>query len=275
MIEPDKRGWSFRDRALNERAMKDYQKIIKQIGRGNLCFNKAYWTPDDKSGVSLYGTSVKPYLIGIRREKHGKVVTSFSSSFLNHLMIDPKDAYIWQHPLKQTRFYWVLVSLPNGKFWYQLPKDLQIAMQQHKKESPNNWWKILCGCYINVPIKKYHDHKAPLVAGKILNVSLRKKHIHDSRWITRSQFIRPKITKHGFEHVTANGYQFMRHDFDSYNRSKISQSLHIAVLRHNLKTMCKRSNQAFLIKIILCAIGISFILAVVFRAFQSLFGRVF
>ena len=50
MIEPDKREWSFRDRALNERAMEDYQKIIKQVGRGNLCFNKAYWTSDDKSG---------------------------------------------------------------------------------------------------------------------------------------------------------------------------------------------------------------------------------
>lgn len=53
MIEPDKREWSFRDRALNERAMEDYQKIIKQVGRGNLCFSKACWTLDDKSGVSL------------------------------------------------------------------------------------------------------------------------------------------------------------------------------------------------------------------------------
>ena len=274
MIEPDKRGWSFGNRALNERAMEDYQKIIKQIGRGNLCFNKAYWTPDDKSGVSLYGVSVRKYLIGIHQNKNGEVITKYPESFLDHLMIDPNNPYIWQRPLKPNHFFWVLVALPNGKFWYQLPKDLQAAMYQYEKGKPKNWWKILCGCYINVPIGRYHDHKAPLVTGKILKVSRRKKHIHDPRWITRSQFIRPKVTRYGFEHVTANKYQFMRHDYSNDNRSKISQSLHIAVLRHNLRNVFNWHNLKLLIEILLLTAGCCFTIEVAVRAIQSL-GKVF
>lgn len=136
MIEPDKREWSFRDRALNERAMEDYQKIIKQVGRGNLCFNKAYWTSDDKSGVSLYGVSVRKYLIVIHQNRDGEVITEYPENFLDHLLVDPNKPYIWQRPLKPTHFFWVLVALPNGKFWYQLPKDLQAAMYQCQQNPP-------------------------------------------------------------------------------------------------------------------------------------------
>ena len=270
MIGPDKRAWSFRDRALNERAMADYKKIIKQIGRGDLCFNKVYWTPDDKSGVSLYGTSIRSYLISIERQGKDKVTTAFPEDFLEHLMTDPKKFYIWQYPLKPTRFFWVLVDLPDGKHWYQLPKDLQRAMRQHKRAHPRQWWNILCGCYINVPVERYHHHEASLTAGKILRVTLRKKHIHDTRWITRSQFIRPGVTPRGFEHLTANNYQFMRHNFNAHNRSQISQSLHIAVLKHNLRTLFRWQNQAYLLSTAALAVGIGFVLVVSAVALQSL-----
>lgn len=250
MEKPDKRNWTFKDKCLNERAMKDYESVIRKVRRGPLLFNKVYIKQGNKA-VSLYGQSVKSFLIGIGFTDKHELFVKFPEPFLNNIYADPGRFFIWRYPpRKKQKYFWVLVNVPHaGKTWYQLPRDLQEAMWMHKSHK-KDWKRALVGAFINVPISDYKNGKAKLTSARILKVSIKKTRAKASKNICRSQFIQPKRTKSGFEFINANGYQFMRHDFSAKNRTRIARDLHIAVFKHNLLMIIK--NRTFIL--IICAV---------------------
>lgn len=111
-----------------------------------------------------------------------------SLSFRNKALWELKKE---KRKLAKTSFtFWVEVQLVNNKkYWYQLPKDLQKAMQQHYQSHKNNWQSVILGAAINVPVTNYDKHgNTKLRVGIVRQVVRKKRHISNSRWVTRSQF---------------------------------------------------------------------------------------
>lgn len=122
-----------------------------------------------------------------------------SLSFRNKALWELKKE---KRKLAKTSFaFWVEVQLVNNKkYWYQLSKDLQKAMQQHYQNHKNNWQSVILGAAINVPVTNYDKlGNTKLRVGIVRQVVRKKRHISNSRWITRSQFGR--INKSFYYHI--------------------------------------------------------------------------
>lgn len=62
-------------------------------------------------------------------------------------------------------------------------------MQQHYQYHKNNWQSVILEAAINVPVTNYDKHgNTKLRVGIVRQVVRKKRHISNSRWITRSQF---------------------------------------------------------------------------------------
>lgn len=217
--------------------MAEYKNIIIRNGRGNLLFDKVYLKKSKNTFISLHGLCIRPYITYIKLNSDGHLKINFSVSFLEKLYIDSNCFLCWEKSYRTNQKFWVCVKLPTGeKRWYQLPKDLQIAMWQHYFTHPNNWNSVLLGAFINVPLRKYYKGHTELTCGEILTIKIRGNKKVPSHHITRSQFIQPKNTRLGFKYLTKNDYSFMRHNFSQRNRENISRHLHIAILHKNFVT---------------------------------------
>lgn len=132
---------------------------------------------------------------------------------------------------KQRRFrqkvksYWVQVQFTNGKLEnYQLAKDLQEPIDQHRRHHPGEWRDILLGALINVPISEYHNGQAKIKPGVVVRILILPVRTHDPRWITRSQFVKPDYSNWNwfFNRVSMHReINFLTHDFQPANQQRI------------------------------------------------------
>lgn len=77
---------------------------------------------------------------------------------------------------------------------------------------------------INVPISKYKKGKAKIVTGKVIRLKNKNKRTFNSRYITRSQFLKPTYNKFGLPkyHLLFN---YLKHDYDKLNKLRIALSI--------------------------------------------------
>lgn len=130
---------------------------------------------------------------------------------------------------RRREYYWVQVQFMNGKNAnYQLPKDLQNPLDQHRKDHPSTWKDILLGALINVPTTKYRDGQTKIRPAEIQQILILPVGAHDPRWITRSQFVKPNYSWWAwmFNQVNMNREKnFLTHDFTLANQQRIKTIL--------------------------------------------------
>ena len=128
-------------------------------------------------------------------------------------------------PQPPTRWAWVRVeiNLPHRtgvlRNWYQLPKDLQKPIHGEQLTLQALRQQFL-GVMINVPLGPYQNGYAALTAGKVIDVSFRRRHAKRPERFTRSQFYRFEPTVPVSDLL--NGLRFLQHDFDQTNRRRIT-----------------------------------------------------
>lgn len=125
----------------------------------------------------------------------------------------------------KKKYIWAMVELPNKKReWYQLSKDLQYATRLDYIKFNKLAYQTLRGALINVPISKYKKGKAKIVTGKIIRLKSKNKRTFNSRYITRSQFLKPTYNKFGLPkyHLLFN---YLKHDYDKSNKLRIALSI--------------------------------------------------
>ncbi|WP_076460211.1 DUF7679 family protein [Limosilactobacillus caccae] len=129
----------------------------------------------------------------------------------------------------RREYYWVQVRFLSGKIAnYQLPKDLQEPLDQHRANHRDNWQSLLLGALINVPTSRYRDGQAKIRPAEIKAILILPVRAHDPRWITRSQFVKPDyswgewLLNRVSMHREGN---FLTHDFDSANQQRIKTIL--------------------------------------------------
>lgn len=230
----DIRNWSFADRCLHEVAAIKYKEIINKVKRGTLRFNDVFLMSNCKA-ISLHGVDVLPYINSITF-KHNQISVTFPLQISDQLIVNPNHELIWQFLKPRKTILWVKVKLPWGNVrWYQLPKDLQIAMRQHIKTHRHNWWKVLIGSYINVPISKYTNGNVNLSVGQIKYIKITHHSTGNPKLITRSQFIKPKEGKNNYQYLTTNQLRFLKHNFNLSNRIFITLGSKVLLFESNIR----------------------------------------
>lgn len=124
----------------------------------------------------------------------------------------------------RREYYWVQVQFTNGRIAnYQLPKDLQEPLDQHRKTTPD-WKRVLLGALINVPTTKYKNGRAKIYPAIIREILILPVAAHNPQWTTRSQFIKPDYSWHDWFFNRAGmerEINFLTHDFDQVNQQRI------------------------------------------------------
>lgn len=147
---------------------------------------------------------------------------SFAKKALAELKAQPKKK---KKHHRRREYYWVHVQFTNGRVAnYQLPKDLQGPLDQHRESHPETWKSVLLGALINVPTTKYHDGQAKIRPAVVQEILILPVGAHDSRWITRSQFVKPNYPWRDwlFNRVSMEREDnFLIHDFDRANQQRI------------------------------------------------------
>lgn len=117
--------------------------------------------------------------------------------------------------MKKNSYFYVKVKLPWGTVThYQLSKELQIGMKQYQKQHPKDYYKILKGALINVPIfeinfqHRYHSFTIP---AKVKSVFIRNERCD---WRTRGQF----ISKNNLNFNDNKQLKFLQHDYSTFNK---------------------------------------------------------
>lgn len=131
--------------------------------------------------------------------------------------------------------FWVKVKPLHGKEkWYQLPRDLQRGMWQNANHHHNNGYQFLLRKLIVIPLSNYDDKgNAKLGVGQVTYVTIRRKHIRDPRWITRSQF--KGLEYHGPFNLLTNRQEvitFLQHDHSPANKARIKNEVNYYVKHH-------------------------------------------
>ncbi|WP_125566280.1 DUF7679 family protein [Companilactobacillus insicii] len=113
-------------------------------------------------------------------------------------------------------YYAVKVQRVDGKtFNFRLPRDLQKAMSDYRKES-DDWKSILKGALINIEMAPHRTEVQP----PITVAMVRGVFIVDKKFMsTRSQF----ISNDNWKNVdnVHQLYKYMRHDYSFVNRCEI------------------------------------------------------
>lgn len=126
---------------------------------------------------------------------------------------------------QRRKYYWVQVQFTNGKLEnYQLAKDLQKPIDQHRRNHPGEWRDVLLGALINVPISEYREGQAKIKPGVVIRIIILPVRTHDPRWITRSQFVKPDYSNWSwfFNRVSMKReVNFLTHDFQPANQQRI------------------------------------------------------
>lgn len=137
-------------------------------------------------------------------------------------------AEIQQAKRKKWYSFWVQVELPDGKkHWYQLPRDVQYAMRQHEKKHRQDWFLIIKGALINVPVSAYDEHgNVELMTGVIRRAERRHQHTFDPAQITRSQFVQPRYSWWGISNLKEM-IVYLQHDHNQGNREQIKRDVKI------------------------------------------------
>lgn len=147
---------------------------------------------------------------------------SFAKKALAELKSQPKKK---KKHHRRREYYWVHVQLTNGRVAnYQLPKDLQGPLDQHRESNPGTWKEVLLGALINVPTTKYQNGQAKIRPAVVQEILILPVGAHDSRWITRSQFVKPNYSWRDwfFNRVSMEREDnFLTHDFDQSNQQRI------------------------------------------------------
>lgn len=157
----------------------------------------------------------------------------------------------------RKEYYWVQVRFTNGKIAnYQLPKDLQGPLDHHRADHPNDWKELLVGALINVPTTKYRDGQTKIRPAEIREILILPVGAHDSRWITRSQFVKPDYSwgEWLLNQVSLNRESnFLTHDFSAANQQRIK-----TILGQYRRQRVHRVRQQFkrYLLIALCAIAV-------------------
>lgn len=131
--------------------------------------------------------------------------------------------------------FWVKVKPPHGREkWYQLPRDLQRGMWQNAKQHHNNGYRFLLHKLIVIPLSDYDNKgQAKLGVGQVTYVTIRRKHIRNPRWITRSQF--KGLEYHGPLKLLTNRREviaYLQHDHSPANKARIKDEVNHYVKRH-------------------------------------------
>lgn len=151
---------------------------------------------------------------------------SFAKQALYELRLQPKKHKKHYH---RREYYWVHVQFTSGKIAnYQLPRDLQEPLDQHRRAHPGIWKDILLGALINVPTTKYRDGEAKICPAVIREILILPVGAHNPRWITRSQFVKPNYSYLGWLFNQADMKRennFLTHDFDETNKQRIEATL--------------------------------------------------
>ncbi|MBB1079235.1 hypothetical protein H5S09_05165 [Limosilactobacillus sp. STM2_1] len=162
---------------------------------------------------------------------------------------------------RNRRSYWVQVQFTNGKIEnYQLAKDLQQPLDEHRQHHPGEWRDILLGALINVPISQYHNGEAKIKPGIIIRIFILPVHTSNPRWITRSQFIKPDYSwmKWFFNRVQlSRELSFLTHDFQPQNQQRIR-----AILAQYRLQKVKQVRQRIWRCVLFIGIGLALILGI-------------
>lgn len=121
-------------------------------------------------------------------------------------------------------YYWVQIQFTNSRIAnYQLPKDLQEPLDQHREHN-SDWKSILLGALINVPTTKYKNGRAKICPAVIREILILPVAAHNPRWTARSQFAKPDYSWYDwfFNRVgMEREINFLTHDFDQANQQRI------------------------------------------------------
>ncbi|MCD7124848.1 hypothetical protein [Limosilactobacillus caviae] len=154
---------------------------------------------------------------------------SFSKRALYHQEIKPKVKRRKKPHDSNQWYYWVQVQFMDGKIGnYQLARDLQQPLDQHRRHHPGKWRDILLGALINVPVSHYHEGKAKIKPAIVTRILILPVRTGNPRWITRSQFIKPHYSqvKWFFNKVQlSREISFLTHDFQPQNQQRIKAIL--------------------------------------------------
>lgn len=117
--------------------------------------------------------------------------------------------------MRRNNYFYVKVKLPWGTTThYQLSKELQIGMHQYQSQHLKDYYKILKGALINVPIFEmefqhhYHSFTIPV---KVKSVFIRNERCE---WRTRGQF----ISKENLDFNDEKQLKFLQHDYSKFNK---------------------------------------------------------
>lgn len=125
---------------------------------------------------------------------------------------------------RRREYYWVQVQFTNSKIAnYQLPKDLQEPLDQHRRTN-SDWKQVLLGALINVPTTKYKNGRAKICPAIVREILILPVGAHNPCWITRSQFVKPDYSWYAwlFNYASMRReVNFLTHNFDQPNQQRI------------------------------------------------------
>lgn len=137
----------------------------------------------------------------------------------------------------KRQYIWALIEMTSGeKQWYCISRVLRESLLIEKVN--NRFWKnTMIGNYITVSTKEYVHNHTQLTVGKITKLSLSGRGSHSWNW-TRNQFVTP-------DHLLdlKNAYNYLRHDYQWYNRFSIWVALnywHTQLMQKEIKKKKKK-----------------------------------
>lgn len=154
------------------------------------------------------------------------LLTTRQQDFLLLPAPQPRHRHHHRHKHYPYPTFWAKIALPNGgNANYQLSKDIQLALRQYIKAHPKDWFMILLGVLINIPIAPYDPQGHTVItAGKVKKVWMSKRHTSNPAAITRSQFVKPSYSRLGFR-KTQQALTYLRHNYGPTSEQQIKYAI--------------------------------------------------
>lgn len=139
-------------------------------------------------------------------------------------LADEKRHHKPKHRRKFEQDFRADIELANGQVKsYQFSSDIRHAIAT-ARQTQQPWRDYLIGSLIVVPVGNYNAKgRAPMSVGLIKNVYPAPHHTHNSRWITRGQFV--KAPKPGCWRALGRAYHYLKHDYDELSQHDIAWAL--------------------------------------------------